>query len=651
MNVNTTLHLLLIEDNPGDARLISNLLKSSSVRYELYTVPTLFEGAALIENQEITLALLDLSLPDSTGFKTLTSFLQRCPKTPVIIMTGTNNELIGNQAIKAGAMDYLVKGQFDGKLLGRAIRYALHRVKNNQKIESTARDLAISEKRFVEAQEMAHFGNWEMDIVNNKMLWADEIFRIFGFPLNSMTPTLSDYINYTHPEDKLKVQDFFELAAKDGKLHHLTHRIVIKGRSIKHISIQAKMNFDEIRKKLFLSGTLQDITQQKITEELIIEKNINTKASRIKDEALADISFHIRTPLSSVINLLYLIEQTKISPDQTELIDGLKTSVDDLSIMVNNLMNFSVLVSDKIEAEKESFEIGEFMESMKRVVKMRTENTAINLTFLIDESMPNKIISDTKKITQILYNLIDYLIAKTERQKSLFFKASARKNSPKNYELIFTLHSEGLKLGEEEIKDLYAAEKILEIYNPEEDEEKKLIIGMAIVSKLIKIINGNLSFESKEHSDTIFRLSIPVEIAKQPLKIQGDIPTSPLRILLVEDHFLNQLATKKVLTSWSDQVSVDIADNGQIAVEKYQKTDYDIILMDIQMPVMNGIIASQQIRATSSVPILALTANASKQEEEKCLSVGINNYLSKPFKPHELYNSIMAILSPIEHQS
>ena len=347
MNVNTTLHLLLIEDNPGDARLVSNMLKSSSVRYELYTVPTLFEGVSLIENQEITLALLDLSLPDSNGFKTLTSFLQRCPKTPVIIMTGTNNELIGNQAIKAGALDFLVKGQFDSKLLGRAIRYSLHRAKNNQKIETTARELAISEKRFVEAQEMAHFGNWEMDIVNNKMLWADEIFRIFGFPLNSMAPTLSDYISYTHPEDKTKVQDFFELAAKDGKLHHLTHRIVIQGRSIKHISIQAKMNFDEIRQKLFLTGTLQDITQQKITEELIIEKNINTKASKIKDEALADISFHIRTPLSSVINLLYLIEKTKISPDQTELIDGLKTSVDDLSIMVNNLLNFSVLLSDK----------------------------------------------------------------------------------------------------------------------------------------------------------------------------------------------------------------------------------------------------------------------------------------------------------------
>ncbi len=651
MNVNTTLHLLLIEDNPGDVRLISNMLKSSSVRYELHTVSTLFEGATLIENQEISMVLLDLSLPDSTGFKTLTSFLKRCPDTPVIIMTGTNNELIGNQAIKAGAMDYLVKGQFDGKLLGRSIRYALHRVTNNQKIKATARELAISEKRFVEAQEMANFGNWEMNIVDNKMLWADEIFRIFGFPLNSMIPTLSDYINYTHPEDKEKVQDFFELAAKDGQLHHLTHRIIIKGRSIKHISIQAKMNFDEIRQKLFLSGTLQDITRQKITEELIIEKNINTKAGRIKDEALADISFHIRTPLSSVINLLFLIEKTEISPDQTELIDGLKTSVDDLSIMINNLMNFSVLVSDKIEAEKESFEILAFMESMKRVVKMRTDNANIDLNFLIDESIPDKIISDTKKITQILYNLIDFLIAKTEKQKRLSFKASAQKITPKNYELIFSLESEGLKLDEEEIEDLHAAEKILEIYNPEEDEEKKRIIGMAIVTKLIKIINGNLSFQSEGNENTVFLITIPVEIDKQPLRIQGDIPTSALRILLVEDHFLNQLATKKVLTSWSDQVSVDIADNGQIAVEKHQKNDYDIILMDIQMPVMNGIIASQKIRTTSSVPILALTANASQPEEEKCLSIGINDYLSKPFKPHELYNRIMAILNPIEHQS
>lgn len=647
MNLNNTLHLLIIEDNSGDVDLVRHLLQDASVRHELHVASTLFEGVEVINNRPIDLALLDLSLPDINGFKTLTSFLERCPKVPVIVLTGTNNELIGNQAIKAGALDYLVKGQFDGKLLGRSIRYSLHRVKSKTKLEANARELAISEKRFVEAQEMAHFGSWEMDIVSSKMLWAEEIFRIFGFQPNSIDPSLSDYIQYTHPEDRIALQEFFEKAAKDGQLHHITHRIVIQNRTIKHVAIQAKMNYDEIRKKLLLSGALQDITRQKLTEKLIIEKNINTKASKIKDEALADISFHIRTPLSSVINLLFLMEKSETSPDQEELLDGLKTSVDDLSIMVNNLLNFSVLVSDKIEAESETFKIDTFMESLKRVVQMRTETAGIQLSYTIDEALPKKIISDTKKITQILYNLIDYLIAKAKKGKQLSLSTKIVSTTVDEAMLVFTMQSEGFMLNSEEINDLHAAEKILEIYQPEEDEQKKIIIGMAIVTKLIKIMKGSLLIQNDASTNTSFTISIPISIARQSFIQHGGAPTIPLRILLVEDHFLNQIATKKVLTSWSDQVTVAIADNGRIGVDMFEKEKYDIILMDIQMPVLNGISAAQEIRKKSTIPILALTANASKMEEDKCLAVGINDYLSKPFKPEELYEKIMTVLSPV----
>lgn len=644
MNLNNTLHLLLIEDNPADAEFIQILLKDASVKHELYITNTLFEGINKTEEREIDMALLDLSLPDTHGFKTLTTFLEKCPNVPVIVMTGTNNELIGNQAIKAGAMDYLVKGQFDGKLLGRAIRYSTHRIKNKLQMEATARELAISEKRFVEAQEMAHFGNWEMDIVSSQMLWAEEIFRIFGFTPNSISPTLSDYIQYTHPEDKPAVQAFFDQASKDGKLHHLSHRIIVNGRSIKHVQLQGKMNFDEIRQKLLLVGAIQDITQQKLTEQLIIEKNISNKAGIIKDKALADISFHIRTPLSSVINLLYLMEKSGISGEQEELMDGLKTSVDDLSMMVNNLLNFSVLISDKIAAEKEVFVIHDFLESTKRILKMRTESANIHLDFSTISELPKKIISDTKKITQVIYNLMDYLIAETDVEQTLRIAASMDNIDEGSAHLIFKMSSEQLLLNQEQITDLYEAEKLLEIHHPEEDDNK-LLIGMAIVTKLVQILKGDFKIHSDNNSGTSFKIKIPVEIAKQRILQHGGKPTAPLRILLVEDHFLNQIATKKVLTSWSDQVSVEIAENGRIGVDLHQEKDFDLILMDIQMPVMNGIDAAEAIRKSSSVPIVALTANASKMEEDKCLSIGMNDYVSKPFKPEVLYGKIMEVLN------
>ena len=184
MNSNKKLPILLIEDSKGDAHLIEMYLKESSVKHDFIHAETFFDGTEEIKNRDIELVLLDLSLPDSSGFKTLTSFLEKFPNIPVIVLTSINNEIIGNQSVKAGAQDFLVKGQFDGKLLGRSIRYSLQRFKTQVKLEDTARNLAISERRFVEAQEMARFGNWEMDIVTNEMKWTNELFRIFGFHPN-----------------------------------------------------------------------------------------------------------------------------------------------------------------------------------------------------------------------------------------------------------------------------------------------------------------------------------------------------------------------------------------------------------------------------------------------------------------------------------
>ena len=153
--------ILLIEDNPADAYLVKVYLNDASVRHELYHVETLFEGLSMLrERGDIQIVLLDLTLPDSQGFKTLTTLLERQPDVPAIVMTGLNNEIVGNQAVRAGAQDFLVKGQFDGKLLGRSIRYAMQRFKDHQKREEVLSTLSGSEKRYSEAQSLGHFGHW-----------------------------------------------------------------------------------------------------------------------------------------------------------------------------------------------------------------------------------------------------------------------------------------------------------------------------------------------------------------------------------------------------------------------------------------------------------------------------------------------------------
>lgn len=638
--------ILVIEDNPADSKLLEILLQDSSIQYDLYKADTLFDGIAQIKEKTIDLVLLDLTLPDSHGFKTLTNFREKIQHLPVIVLTGTNNEIIGNQSVKAGAQDFLVKGQFDGKLLGRAIRYAIHRHRTQIKMEETTQKLAISEKRFLEAQEMAHIGNWEMDIVSNSMQWADEIYRIFGHHSNSFTPSLSDYMNYVHLDDREAVDSFFEEVAKSGKLQNIEHRIIVDGRTIKHIAVQAKVHFEALDGKIRLVGTIQDISERKLNEQLILEKNYSDQTSKVNEDAFANMGFHIRTPLSSVINLVYLLDNEEIDQGQQELVDGLKESVNDLSVMVNNLLNFSVLVSESITIQEDEIKTQNLLQSMEKILNIKASKFEVSHEFQATQSLPEKFISDSNKLNQLLYNLVQFALVRTTSAGKVVTQINLNQQEQQAY-LELSISDEGTKPSPAEISHWLESEHLLASRSEELDSEKMNMLGMAIVTKIVKTMDGTFDIQANSVKGAHYTVQIPVSIPKQIVYIPGKEPSSPVRILLVEDHFLNQIATKKVLTTWSEYVSVDIAENGLIGVEKYRAHGYDLILMDLQMPVMNGIDAAIRIREKSEVPIIALTANASKQEADKCLAIGMNDYLSKPFQPEDLYARIMMLLSTV----
>lgn len=644
MNTRQTTHILLIEDNPGDAHLVKNYMRDAGFKYDLFLAETLFEGQDVINRQEIDLVLLDLSLPDTQGFKTLNLYLEKVPNVPVIILTGVNNEIVGYQAVKAGAQDYLVKGQFEGKLLGRSIRYAIQRYREVQKLEETKRELTINERRIVKAQQLAGFGNWEMDLVSSEMIWTDEIYRIFGFHPGSITTGLSDYISYVHYEDKETVEQFFENAMKDGKLYKIEHRIVVDGTSMKWLAIHAQVFCDDLTNRTMLVGGVQDITERKASEQLIMEQNINRQTSMLKDEALQDMSFEIRTPLSSIVNFLYLMETTTISPQQTELVEGLKKSVDDLSLAITNMLNFSMLVSQNLKPEEEDIPIRDFSNALKKVILIKAGKADIKLDFTLGEVLPDKVHGDPKKITQIIYNLIDYATQYSPAGNRVSVLIDVTANTDKQAKLNIKTSYIGKTLTINQIKELLEGDKILETIKNDANEADKHQLSLAIVSKLVKILKGNFNITNKDSDTTVFEVSIPVKTIEL-LRVDATAPDEPIKILLVEDHFLNQIATKKLLTSWSPFVTVDIAENGLIAVEKFKAHGYDLILMDLQMPTMNGFDSTIRIREKSHVPIIALTASASKQEADRCFEIGMNDYVSKPFKPAELYMKIMNALA------
>ena len=198
----------------------------------------------------------------------------------------------------------------------------------------------------------------------------------------------------------------------------------------------------------------------------------------------------------------------------------------------------------------------------------------------------------------------------------------------------------GLPHTESEIKELVKS-KVIES-NASASKEKK--INAAIINILSEYLNSTFHIQSKDGYNN-YSIEIPVETIDEDMIDTHLDPQYPISILLVEDHFLNQMTTKKLLTGWNKNVSVDIAENGLIAVDKQASNHYDVILMDIQMPIMNGIEATARIKESNpSLPIIALTANASKTEEDQCYDVGMQAYISKPFKPEVLFSKITQAL-------
>lgn len=636
------IQILYIEDNRGDANLLKIYLKTAGIKYDLFLSETFYEGVEIAEEQRIDLVLLDLSLPDSHGFKTLTNFLGKFPKKPVIVMTGLSDEVVGNQSIKAGAQDYLVKGQFDSNMLGRVIRYSMQRHKAQQKLEQYAKNLTVSERRYIEAQEMAHFGNWEMDIVTNEMQWTDEVYRIFGFDPQSIRPIFSDYLNFIHPDDRDKFEDTFNEVIKNGRLQKIEYRIIVSGRKIKYISNQIKVFYDEAEDKTLLVGAIQDISDIKLSKDLMIEKNLSERTSKIKEEILEDLGFHIRTPLSSLVNLSFLMENTE-TPDQVlEYVDGLKLSINDLSVAVNNLMNFSILLSEKVRVEENQFKVEELTQRIEQVFKLKADEKDIKLKIRIYDNVPETLIGDLNKINQVIYNLMDNAIKFTNKGGSVNLKLICNDTKGEDARLFVIVEDTGRGMNSREIEEQKDAGQLLSLNY---DEEKKTGLGLAIVNKLTEKIGGTVSIESQVGVGTKFAIDLPIKIAVIKKREGEDVPTAPLKILLVEDHFLNQIATKKVLTTWSNFVKVDIAENGLVGYEKIRAYRYDLVLMDLQMPVMNGFQSTEKIREyNKDIPIIALTANSSSQEADKAREIGMNAYMSKPFKPQDLYAKIMSVL-------
>src|SRR5688572_4934073 len=385
----------------------------------------------------------------------------------------------------------------------------------------------------------------------------------------------------------------------------------------------------------------RDITQRKRDAEELV------RLQKAKEQFLANISHEIRTPINGIAGIAGLLSKNQNPEEHETYLSAIRHSAENLKVIINDILDLSAIESGKLKFEKISFNMTDLLPSLISTFTYQAREKNISLHYTVAESLNRFLIGDPVRLNQILINLISNAV-KFTHTGSIHVNCKIDREQKNVCWVRISVTDTGVGIPSEKLVTIFesfsqADESVTRRYGGTG-------LGLTIARQLVDLQKGRIDVESKEHVGSTFTIVIPYEIgkttkqSKQSFK-QSNTPNETdhgLHVLLVEDNDINRLYAKSILETW--KCKTDIAENGLIAIEKLKSNQYDVILMDVQMPVMDGYEATKAIRTMAHpinvTPVVALTANATKNDIEKCLLAGMNDYVAKPFTPDDLYQKL-----------
>ncbi|WP_051205339.1 PAS domain S-box protein [Salinimicrobium xinjiangense] len=506
--------------------------------------------------------------------------------------------------------------------------------------------LRESEQRFRNLVEASALAVWESgpdgNVVQDSPSWREFTGQTYEEFIGQ------GWFNAIHPEDRLNAKKKWKEALETTSKIDTEYRLLSASGNERWTNVMGTPIFDIEGKVTKWSGMNIDIHDRKEAEEALVQaKEEAEAASRAKEDFLSTMSHEIRTPLNAVIGLTNLLLEKAPREDQKEDLNSLSFSAKNLLALINDILDFSKLEAGKAELSVTDFDLPGLLVNLKQAHQPLAANKKTHLELHIDNKIPVRIATDQLKLSQILHNLVSNAVKFTSNGK-VCISVNLEKKKKRNLWLNFRVEDTGIGISEEKLEHIF--DKFTQAESSTVRQYGGTGLGLSITRLLLELMGSRIKVKSTPGEGSLFYFSLPVKEAKTESvaptltgKLQKTEELQNLKILLVEDVEINRKIIIQFLQNWW-KVNPDEAKNGKEAIEMARTNQYDLILMDIRMPVMDGYQASHEIRkipAYKDVPILALTADKNQELQQEEYITKFTGLLTKPFEPLELKKKIL----------